>query len=102
MIDTAELRLSMFQPLVGKVFRVCDTHYQEDLTLSAAKEIRDMSGLGRAAGSFELTFDGSSTTHVMEQGLRRFRHEDLGEFEIMIAPRERLPDGTIRYTAVFN
>lgn len=102
MIDTSTLALAHFEPLIGAVFHICDAHYQEDLTLIEARPLTDFSGMGRKAGSFHLTFTGSSTTHVMEQGLRRFSHETIGEFEMVIAPRAQLPEGTFRYTAIFN
>lgn len=101
MLDVATLSLSHFKPLVGEVFAVDDPGYSEDLTLADAVEMPDRSGHARAAGCFTLMFHGSSTTHVMGQGIHRLSHPALGDMEIAIAPRGTLPAGTIRYSAIF-
>lgn len=101
MLDTAELRLSLFEPLVGGVFPVQGADCADSLTLMAAEDLKDLSGRGRSAGCFNLTFHGASTEVTLGQGLYRVSHAGLGEMMMTLIPRARLPDGTVRYTATF-
>ena len=49
MIDTAELRLSMFEPLLGTTFRTEGAGCADTLKLTAADALKDLSGRGRSA-----------------------------------------------------
>lgn len=102
MHDVADLSLALFESHIGDTFQVCDPHYREDLTLIEAHAMTDASGMGRKAGCFTLVFAGSNLHEVMQQGIRHFRHELLGEFDMAITPNARLPEGTIRYSAIFH
>ena len=102
MIDTAELRLSMFEPLLGTTFRAEGAGCADTLKLTAAEALKDLSARGRSAGSFRLMFHGASTEITLGQGLYRLHHESLGEMLMTLAPRTRLEDGTVRYSATFS
>jgi len=102
MIDTAELRLSMFEPLVGSVFQTRGSGCADSLELVAAVEMKDLSGHGRSAGCFRLTFHGASTEITLGQGQYVLSHEAIGEIVMMLMPRARLENGTVRYSATFS
>lgn len=102
MIDTADLRLSLFEPLVGQVFQLRYPGHEDDLTLVEAVETKDRSGKARAAGCFVLRFDGANRERMLAQGIHRLTHGTLGAMEMVLVPRARNPDGTIRYSADFN
>jgi hypothetical protein len=102
MIDTAELRLSLFEPLVGCVFQTHGSGCDDSLELVDAAQLKDLSGHGRSAGCFRLTFHGASTEITLGQGLYLMRHEALGEMVMTLVPHGRLENGTVRYSATFS
>jgi hypothetical protein len=51
---------------------------------------------------FSLVFDAAAATTLVPQQIFSVRHPEAGEFEIFLVPLGPIPDGGIRYEAVFS
>ena len=88
-----------FQPHVGTGFVIHTNEHVETFTLTAVEPGKH-SQPGRE--SFALLFNGSSNDLMINSQLVLFKHDVMGDVEIMVSPIGRNDDGTVRYEAVFN
>jgi hypothetical protein len=92
-----DLTFELFQPHVDTVFSVGGTEvgrHRMKLVEVASRESNP------AIESFSLLFEGP-VQPLLPQGIYRFDHPGIGDFEIFIVPVGQTAGGT-RYEAVFN
>ena len=96
--DLESFTAETFAPHLGAVFRVLVDDGSELVTELVSVEPYEERGAGRRM-AFSLVFLGPSEP-LLPQRIYRFRHEELGAFDIFIVPIERDEAG-VRYEAVF-
>jgi len=96
--DLESFTAETFAPHLGEVFRVLVDDGSELVTELVSVEPYEERGAGRRM-AFSLVFLGPSEP-LLPQRIYRFRHEELGAFDIFVVPIGRDEAG-VRYESVF-